>query len=288
MKKHCSGAGILACALLAAPALAQPPEMIEPSIHWAYATFFGTGWYKVSDESSAYIVHAAPRWILGATGADNPDDLDVTYRLQVPLTVGVAKFDFNDIPGLIDPNNLKIASAGLSLDADISLTPRFSIRPAIQTGYGNVINDSEHAWTYATEIRSRYKFESGRLDWAILANLGYVGYDANEGDSDDFAFAALGSEFAYPVNWLSRPDNQSMFYWHLSYIDFLDKVRVRSGVDRFDSVASYWQVGAAIGRREKPICIGFLKFDRLGLAYNYSATGELRGVKLVFRSLYDL
>lgn len=287
MRNVLSGAVALAGALLPAPSLGQPPEMIEPSVHWAYATFFGTGWYKINDESSAYVMRVAPRRVLGGASVDESGDPDITYTLRVPLTVGVAKFDFDDIPGLIDPDNLKIASAGLSLDADIPLSPRFSIRPAAQVGYGNVINDSEHAWTYATEIKSRYRFQSGALEWAILADLGYVGYDANEGDSDDFVFTAAGAEFAYPVSWMSNSNSQTLLYWHISYIDFLDKVQVRSGIDRFDSVASYWQVGAAIGKRDEPVCIGFLKFDRLGLAYNYSATGELRGVKLIFRSLYD-
>jgi hypothetical protein len=31
----------------------------------------------------------------------------------------------------------------------------------------------------------------------------------------------------------------------------------------------------------------FLSFDRLGLAYDLSPSGELRGIKFVFRSLYE-
>lgn len=287
MRNLMSGAGILIGALAPVPGLAQPPEMIDPTVHWAYATFFGTGWYKINDENSAYVMRVAPRRVFGDARFDQSGNREVAYTLRAPITVGVAEFDFGDISALIDSGNLKIASAGLSLDADIPLTSRFSIRPLAQASYGTVINDSDHAWSYATEIKSRYRFHSGQLDWAILADLGYVGYNADEGDSDDFVFAAAGAEFAYPLGWLSSQQSQTMLYWHVSFIDFVDEVRVRSEFDRFDSVANYWQVGAAIGKRDGPICIGFLKFDRLGLAYNYSATGELRGVKLIFRSLYE-
>ena len=43
-----------------------------------------------------------------------------------------------------------------------------------------------------------------------------------------------------------------------------------------------------MGKRDKPVRMWRLSFDRLGLAYNFSTTGELRGIKFVFRSLYDL
>ena len=33
--------------------------------------------------------------------------------------------------------------------------------------------------------------------------------------------------------------------------------------------------------------VWFLKFNRLGLAYDISPSGDLRGIKLVFRSLYE-
>lgn len=79
-----------------------------------------------------------------------------------------------------------------------------------------------------------------------------------------------------------------MLYWHVSYTDFLDEIEFKTGIEELDSVANYWQIGAALGKRREPIRVWFLSFDRLGLAYNFSTTGQLRGVKFVFRSLYDL
>ena len=72
------------------------------------------------------------------------------------------------------------------------------------------------------------------------------------------------------------------------FTEFADEFEVQ--VNRFesDSVANFWQFGLAIGRPDERLKFWRLEFDRLGLAYNYSATGELRGIKFVFRSLYDL
>ena len=51
---------------LAPPALplqgfAQEAEPFEPAIHWAYASFFGTGWYKINDQRSSFIMRAPLR-----------------------------------------------------------------------------------------------------------------------------------------------------------------------------------------------------------------------------------
>ena len=121
-----------------------------------------------------------------------------------------------------------------------------------------------------------------------MAGWGLVGYEHDEGASDDFIYLAGGAEFGYPVNWPRSKRDQTMLYWHVSYTDFLDEIEFKTGIEELDSVANFWQVGMALGKRREPVRIWFLKFDRLGLAYNFSTSGELRGIKFVFRSAYDL
>ena len=53
------------------------------------------------------------------------------------------------------------------------------------------------------------------------------------------------------------------------------------------AIDDQWEVGAAIGRRNSPIPIWFLKFDRLGLGYRTSSNGDLKGITFVFRSFFD-
>jgi len=260
----------------------------EPSFHWAYASFFGTGWYKINDERSAFIIRAAPRWTVGEAEIDAQGNRNIAYTFRTPITLGLSKFDFDDIPGIIDPDNVATGSIGFSVDADIPITRRFSLRPSAELGHGTVLGESRTAWTYKAEVRSKYAFQSGKLDWALMGALGYVGFNPKRGHSDDFGFIAAGLEFAYPVGWPRSNNDQTMLYWHASYTDFLDEVEFKTGVEELDSVANYWQLGLALGKRDKPVRIWFLKFDRLGLAYNYSTTGDLRGIRFVFRSMYEL
>ena len=281
----------MACAILsmmmflANAALSQ--QMPETSVHWAYASYFGTGWYKISDQQSAFIANFAPRWASRDTGWSKVADREAVLTVRIPVTVGVAQLDFEDVPGILDPENFSTVSAGIRADIDMPVTARFSVRPNIQLNYGTVIGESDHAWTYRGDIRGRYTFEAGNLDWALIGAAGFVGYDANRGTDDSFTYAAFGAEFAYPVSWFSTAESQTLLYWHVLYTDFLNRVEVRSDLDQTAEVTNYWQAGVAFGRKDKPLQIWFLEFDRLGLAYDISPSGELRGIKFVFRSLYE-
>ena len=280
-----------ACAILSMAlfhanfALSQ--QMPEPSVHWAYASYFGTGWYRIGDQQSAFIASLAPRWASGDIESLNKADREAIYTIRVPITVGVARLDLEDVPGILDPENFSTLSTGLRADLDVPLSARFSIRPNVQLSYGTVIGENDHAWTYRADVRARYTFEAGQLDWALIGATGFLGYDASPGTDDSFTYATLGTEFAYPVRWFSSVESQTLLYWHVLYTDFLNRVEVQGDAGQTVEVTNYWQAGVAFGKKDEPLQLGFLKFDRLGLAYDISPSGELRGIKFVFRSLYE-
>ncbi len=281
-----TGARSLALALLGT-SVAFGQQETAPDVHWAYASFFGTGWYKISDTREAFVIRTASRWPVREARFDDAGNRTLGYTFRVPVTLGLARFDFEDIPGIVDPDNISTLSIGFAADIDIPINDRFSLRPIGELGFGTILGESGDAWTWRTELRSRYRFEAGKLDWALLASIGNTGFKPDDGDSDHFTFAALAAEFDYPINWLTTDDRQTLLHWHLGYTDFIDEISFSSGTTRLDSVANYWQLGLAIGRQEQPIKVWFLEFDRLGLAYKYGDNGRLRGITFVFRSIYD-
>jgi hypothetical protein len=277
---------VAGCALSYAIDVAAQEEPV-PTVHWAYASYFGTGWYKISDQQSAFIANFALPLTKGETRWFGGKDGKAVYSIRVPITLGLNRLDFEELPGILDPENFASVSAGLRADVDVPVTERFSWRPSVQLSYGTIIGESEYAWTYRGDVRARYTFGSGDLDWSLIGGLGLVGYDANRGTNDSFTYAAIGTEFAHPLPWFGSDDGRALLYWHLMYTDFLNRMEVQSRFDQFEEVTNYWQAGVAFGREDKPIKLWFLRFERLGLAYNISPSGELRGIKFVFRSLYD-
>jgi hypothetical protein len=70
-------------------------------------------------------------------------------------------------------------------------------------------------------------------------------------------------------------NDQTMLYWHFSYTDFLDEIKFETGVEKLVFVASYWQVGMALGKSKEPVRLWFLKFDRLGLLTGETGSSPL-------------
>lgn len=280
-----------ACALLLLAAEARSAtaqQELLSDFNFAYASFFGTGWYKISDEREAFVIRAAPRWEMSEASLDEQGNRAVGYTFRLPFTVGLARLDFDDIPGIVDPDNFSAASIGLAFDADIPVNDRLSVRPGAEIGYATVIDQSQYAWTYRLEVRARYKFEPEALNWALLGSVGLVGDVPNQGSSGNFGFASIAAEFEHETRWSTREGKPLLFYWHVSYTDYLDELTFGAGTPTLESIGNFWQLGASLGRESDAIRIWRLTFDRLGLGYNYSTSGDLRGITLFFRSLYEL
>jgi len=278
--------GLAVVGLVCLSLAGQCQESEQQTVHWAYASFFGTGWYKIADQRSSFIVNVAPRKTIGEAGFDEDGQRTIAWTLRLPMSIGVNRFDLEDIPELVDFDNFATASVGFAADADIPLNRRLSIRPAAELGYGRVLGQRKSAWTYRAEVKSRYTFGEGLVEGALLGGAGFVGFEPNTGPRDNFTFLSLAAEFDRPVAWFGS-DDQTVLYWHLAYTEFLDEVEYEVTRDAVDTVTNYWQLGAAIGKRDRPLEFWFLRFDRLGLAYDVSPSGDFRGVKLVFRSWYD-
>ena len=280
-------ASLILCGLLllASPAFSQEAE--TPTVHWAYASFFGTGWYKINDQQSAFIANFAPLWKSEPATWFGEGGEGITYSLRVPITVGVARLDFDDVPGILDPDNFSTTSIGLRADLDVPITERFSVRPNAQVSYGTVIGESVYAWTYRGDVRARYRLGSRDKDRALVAAAGVVAFDANTGVDDSFTYATLAAEFTQPLRRFSSKDSEVLLHWHLAYTQFPNRPKAPGRLGQLDEISNYWQVGLAYARKGEEIRLWFLTFERLGLACDISPSSDLRGIKFVFRSLYD-
>lgn len=279
---------LLAALLAAAPVQAQDAPAFEPRVHWAYASFFGSGWYEIDSQRSTFILRTAPRRQFGEAEFDEDGRRRIAYTARLPLTIGLASLDIEDIPGIVDPDNLAIASLAVSLDAEIPVTERLNVRPSAEVGYGTVVGETDRAWTWRGQLSGRYAFDTERVEWSLVGELGAAGYEPVEGPSDNFSFATIGTEVGYPVRWFPAENDQTLFYSHVKYTHFVDDIDFDSGIGGLEPVANVWEVGFAVGRRDNPIRIWRFSFDRLGLGIKASPQSELRGIVFVFRSIYEL
>lgn len=274
--------------LMLVPAATPAQESLPASIHWAYSAYFGTGWYRVAGDRDVFVVRMTARWTWAEPSLDESGNRKLGLYFKAPLSVGLDRFDYEDILGAVDLENVSSLSVNPGIDIDIPINDIWSLRPYASVGYGGALNSSDTAWTYWAGIKSRVSFRSGKLNWRLLNLAGFVGYTPNEGPDDMIWPVMTGFEFDYPVGKPTSDGDQLLLHWRASYTAFLDDIDFSSRLGGELPVRDQWEIGAAITRRDSPIPIWFLNFDMLGLGYRASTNGELKGITFLFRSMFDL
>ena len=225
-----------------------------------------------------------PRWTRSDPRLDADGTRSIGTYFKLPISVGVNDFEFDDPLDAVDVDNVSYLSVNPGIDIEIPINRVWSLRPYASIGHGQAFGTSESAWTYWAGVKSRLAFRAGKLNWRLLNQIGYVGYTPNTGPSDSFTPLMIGFEFDYPLAFADNTDKRWLLHWHATYSVFGDNLDFTAGSHQ---ITDQWELGAAVGGRDAPIRIWFLKFDRLGLGYRTSSNGDLRGIIFVFRSMFD-
>lgn len=270
--------------LIATPIHAQ--DFDSNAVHWAYSSYFGTGWYRIGDVGDAFVIRLTPRWDLRESAFDD-GQRKIGIELNLPVTAGLDTFTFDDPSGSLDPSNLASLSITPGVDVTIPVNERWSLKPYASFGWGTVVGESESAWTYWAGIKSKFNFELGKLKLALQNSAGYVGYTPNNGRPEDFWPIMAGLEFDQPLEQMTLGGEPAILTWHAMYTTFqndLDAI-LEDGSAR--PIKDQWEIGFSISRKEHRIRIWLFSFDRLGLAYRFSSAGDFKGVSVVLRSVFD-
>lgn len=272
-------------ACLSAAANAQATDV--SSVHWAYSSYFGTGWYEVRDNRDVFVLRVTPRWDMREAELSEDGERTLGIQFSLSITTGLDEFTVADIPGAVTTDNLASLSVTPGVDFTIPVSERWTLRPFAAIGWGTLLNESESAWSYWGGIKSRYTFSNGKLDWALVNAAGYVGYAPSEGNTEDFWPLMTGLEFDYPMGDYQLGDEQLFLSWHGMYTSFESGLDLQAGTTLVDPISDQWEFGLSLRKEHSPIKIAWFSFDRLGLAYRFSSSGDLKGISLVLQSVFD-
>jgi len=275
-----------ACLLLVvADCCAQ--DTSSSSVHWAYSSYFGSGWYQVNDDRDVFVLRTTPRWELREADIAEDGSRTIGIELKFPITAGLDRLQIDDIPGTANPDNLASLSVTPGVDITIPVGERWALRPFASIGWGSLLNGGESAWTYWAGVKSRYTFQNGKLDWALLNSITYVGYTPSDGAAEDFWPLMAGLEFDYPLGNYQIDDEQVFLSWHGTYTIYEDDLDLVLENGSTNAITDQWELGVSFHKKEGRIKFGWFKFDRLGLAYRFSSSGDLKGISFVFRSVFE-
>lgn len=280
-------AGAVVAALAVLLPVGAPGQSTEPAtLPWPYSSYFGTGWYEVGERRDAFIIRYVPRRTLREPVVEEDGARRVGFELRAPLTVGLNEFPLDDVGGSVDPDNVASASVTAGVDVEVPVARRWSLRPYAALGWGAVLNGGDSAWTWWAGVKSRRVLREGTLQVALINSVGIVGYSAENDVSDNFLPLGTALEWRHPIAELDG-DDELQLIWHAAHTHFHNDLDLRRPDGSRVRVGEQWEAALAFGRKNGPIRIWRLSFDRLGLAYRFSPGGDLRGIGLVVQSLFD-
>lgn len=247
------------------------------SMHWAFSTFFGTGWYEVSNSESVFILRA-PMQQTWRTSSLVEDQRSLGIEFQYPVTLGLHNVDsFTDFTNV---DNFGSVAFTPGIEVEIPVTEKWYLRPVVHVGWGKETNGGDSAWIYYGGIKSRYSPAWGKVDWSVLNALYYAGYHGESGDSGSVSMAMIGAEFHHPLRAGLAKYSELQLNWHLTYSWLFDAAEfsLRNGFSQ--TVNDQWELGFALAPRGRKFKIGLMSFAQLGLSFRSSSNGDYRAVSI--------
>lgn len=258
------------------PADQQAPDA-EP-VHWAYAAFLGTGWYKLNDNRQVYVLRVPPRWHYKESAIDESGQRTAGIEFHFPVTFGLHKLD--QIDDLVDFGNIGTVSFNPGVEIEYPVSKRWYTRAYAHLGWGKEHDSKESAWIYEAGLKSRYSLQKGKLGWGIINQVFFAGHDGKSSKSDSLSGMLAGLDFSYPIGPKNRArlklDWDIAYRWYGNDLSFL-----RAASDPV-SIQDEWEIGIAIAKIDGPIRVWFLNLEHLGLSYRFNSDGSFSAVTVNF------
>lgn len=275
--------------LLLAPPLAaqvEPYEDAAKQVHWASAAFFGTGWYRVSDNRKAFIFSVPIRQALREPEFDEDGVTRSGIEIIYPVTFGLHQLD--DIPDFVTFDNYGTLTFTPGVSFVTPLTERWRLRSYAHLGVGYERVSGEWARIGYGGVRSHYRLdEDAKGGLALLGGVSYAGYKPEYRDRGRYGSAMIGLESHRRAGGMRIGGTPARINSHLTYSYLFDHLEFHVSEDEVVTVRDEWEIGLALARDGGPIRIGFLQFEQLGLAYQWSSNGAYRAITFNLRSPFD-
>ena len=274
-------AGLLSClaVLLASwahaqttpsPVVQQRAQDVDQLFNWYYASVYGTGYYKIGEESVAVLRLPFAYTLRPATGEQ------WGLKLALPVVGAFADFDLREF------DLGRVSTAGVSivpgLEAQIPMNARWMLKPFASLGMGREFQRDSSAIIWSLGATTVYDQPIGdKLLSALGGKLVFAGYQSG-GEKSILSALSIGGDIGFPLKTeiSGRPVVLGTQLIGTVYFNDIEFLLPASGTKE---VSSELEVALTIGVR-RPFEVLGVGFDRIGLGYRRGSNG-LRGVRLV-------
>jgi len=226
----------------------------EDFLNYAYATWIGTGFYRV-EQRTIWVLRAPFSYMALEPGEKRKWGL----KLLLPVTFGFHQFE--DIPE--DVGTMAFVPG---VEFQYPILKNWWVKPYGQIGLGKDFSGGSLAYIYGAGVRTRAIFPWRRFEFSLGGNLMGAGQTISGGGNDNgFSMFEIGIEGLHPTNFtfLGRNTDLSLYFILTEFIDDLD---ILFPLDNDIKIRRLYKIGATMGF-DKPLSIWFIKLPRIGIEY---------------------
>lgn len=244
----------------------------QNAVNYSYAAIFGTGSYRVRDQT-AFIIRLPLTYTLRESSRAQPG-----IRLLLPVLAGFYDYDLDEVFKASGPGDAATLSFVPGLELEYVLDDRWRLRPYGQVGLGRDLENRENSLIYLGGAKSHYAFDpSGKWRLAIGNSATFAGYLPDDGDHQSLGILGVGFDLRHP--WPALPvGGGTDFATSLIYYRYLDNPSFAQGNDRSKSVNGELEWSLAVAFREPRELLG-IELERIGLGFRYG--DNIKGIRLV-------
>lgn len=287
MNRHLNSLRGFALWLVLAPAGLCADEFdFEPEpVHWAFSAFLGTGWYKIDEARTIFVLRMSPRQVVRESAFSIDGKRTIGVDILYPVSIGYHNVD--ELPGFIDPDNFSTTSFTPGVELEIPVTERWYLRPYVNLGYGAEFGTESRAWIYRAGLKSRYQLDTrGDWTWGLIAGLEYAGFKPNSGQSNGLTTATLGVELNQPLTGSAEWKNAYDLNWQLTYNKVNPDVAFATVNEGSRKIDGFIELGLALSPRGRAFDFWLYKPLQLGFSIQLSDDGDYAGIKFNSRSWF--
>jgi hypothetical protein len=234
-------------------------------IHYAFATFLGTGVYHTSGRT-VQIYQLPMSYMLRDLENNNWGLL-----LRFPVTVGLFDFKFDDILDFDLPDELETITFVPGLEFQFPVTDDWLLMPYGDFGFGKDLSGGDLTYIYSAGIGSKFYFAWKDKDFTLGNNLRYAGYRSSDGNGGDYYVSfETGLDMRFPSGFSvgGWETNFSLYAINFIYLKDLEFFRVVRNF--FDPVEVYlqYEVGLTFGTK-RIAKVWLFKIPRVGIGYRF-------------------
>lgn len=242
-------------------------------MHYAFATYLGSGIYRV--ENTTVQVYRIPFEF----GILNNEERRWGMRLQVPVTLGFYHFLFEDLVVTELPERVATISVVPSLRFPVRLDRHWTLTPFADFGAATDLDEHKESWVFGGGMTAKavysvadYELRPGFL--ALWAHRSAKDLEYGE----DLVKLESGLDVRVPL-WFSIRGQQAdfgVFFKNYSYFEELEFLRPELGPI---NLTTQWEFGVTLGTRTPLKFLGF-KLPPIGMSYRFG--DDVSAVRLVF------